>query len=292
MNFKIDDLVLFSEGKPDSVWMKGRITGNNFAMCNCSDYFDAPAYDITITNEDISDNNTITDKPINNLLTYTIPSDSKYILPYKIGYAWCIGQNCHTCTPYNINDCLNITSSTSSKDDLFEMRSHNTRKLIMFDTVIAKIKDKYVIDLFVSYNDDNTITTMYNGVASDWYAYSDYEEIKNNKYTIKCGDGVNTSSIGKPIEIPETKIICPCDNNETLKEILETLKTIQSLLSFRGGDDPYAPYGPMKIWYSTDKTIPDMNKGWRYQPGPYCGDLTGCKHNNYNYYTTATNKID
>lgn len=284
MSFRTNDVVLFSEGKDDSVWLKGYITGNNFAMCNCSDYFDPPVYYIKVISVYNGDDVTFDEKE-----QYTILAESKYILPYKNGYAWCIGQNCKKCEPYDIYNTEHISST---KDDLFELHAHNVRDLNMFDVVIVKANDKYTIDFFVSYNDDNTITTMYNGVVNEWYSYSEYKKSQNNEYTIKCG-GANTVSMnGAPIEIPETKIICPCDNNEMLKEILETLKIIQNLLSFRGADDPYAPYGPMKIWYSTDKTIPDMNKGWRYQPGPYCGDLTGCKHNNYNYYTTATNKID
>lgn len=72
-NFKIDDIVLFSLNPVYFPWRKGKIVANN-----------AEIYYISEVDES---NNMLDDRKL-----VTIDKDSKYIIKFKPGMEWCIGE--------------------------------------------------------------------------------------------------------------------------------------------------------------------------------------------------------
>lgn len=132
--FNTGDIVLFCWKAGYARWKKGRIVGNNFAMCNLPDFFGKPEYYITEIDEN--------DEVIENQKSCAVEKDSKYIVRFEPGMEWCIG--CRSDERPRVRDF---------KKELEEEINEQKRHMRPFDMVLVRHDYTWYADFFMYYLD-------------------------------------------------------------------------------------------------------------------------------------------
>lgn len=131
--FQIGDIVLYCWRPGYSRWRKGKIVSNNFAMLNLPDFFGKPEYYISELDEN--------DNVINTQKSVAIDKDSKYLVKFKPGMEWCIGENSNV-VPYikdseNELEVTEITINTLNDESEEDEKYKELNKKL--DTIIEKL---------------------------------------------------------------------------------------------------------------------------------------------------------
>lgn len=99
-NFNTGDIVLFL-WKPGTIWKKGKVVDNNFALCNLPDFCGDPEYYIAEVDKD--------DNVIDTLKAVAMPKDSKYIIKFERGMEYFINK-----PAYNIMEANSLKSDKNN----------------------------------------------------------------------------------------------------------------------------------------------------------------------------------
>ena len=190
--FKDGDIVLFCWRAGIGRWAKGKIVGNNFAMCNDSDYIGMAVYYITKLDEN---NNVMYDTK-----SYAVEMDSKLICEYKDEYEWCIGKSISD-VPY-----------PRAKDPMLD---DEKRCLEPYDIIMVNHNGTWELDMFQNYiNKDRTQIHTFKGhlilFDDNWDVYDDEKfkqlfNLDNNYVTNGAPDKIG--KIDETVYIPYTS--CP-----------------------------------------------------------------------------------
>jgi hypothetical protein len=190
--FKDGDIVLFCWRAGIGRWAKGKIVGNNFAMCHDSDYIGMAVYYITKLDEN---NNVMYDTK-----SYAVEMDSKLICEYKDEYEWCIGKSISD-VPY-----------PRAKDPMLD---DEKRCLEPYDIIMVNYNGTWELDMFQNYiNKDRTQIHTFKGhlilFDDNWDVYDDekFKQLFNldDNYVTK-GAPDKIGNIDKTVYIPYTS--CP-----------------------------------------------------------------------------------
>lgn len=190
--FKDGDIVLFCWRAGIGRWAKGKIVGNNFAMCNDPDYIGMAVYYITKLDEN---NNVMYDTK-----SYAVEMDSKLICEYKDEYEWCIGKSISD-VPY-----------PRAKDPMLD---NEKRCLEPYDIIMVNHNGTWELDMFQNYiNKERTQIHTFKGhlilFDDNWEVYDDKKfmqlfNLDDNNVTKGAPDEIG--KIDKTVYIPYTS--CP-----------------------------------------------------------------------------------